>query len=185
VQQRLWRNCRNTSPIAMQTALVCDTSRQARTRVDGDPVDFRVYREPFGWLQDLERIISELRREEVSPGRISVLFVRTPQDDVPRRLEKMGLRRLAEADIPNLGATGLEEITWATVSGFKGLENDVIILVGVTKLQDDWHRSVAYAGMSRARSRLHVIIDEESDKKRRERAREWQDREKTEMETMR
>jgi ATP:corrinoid adenosyltransferase len=185
VQQRLWRNCRNTSPIAMQTALVCDTSRQVRTRVDGDPVDFRVYREPFGWLQDLEHIISELRREEVSPGRISVLFVRTPNDkDVLRRLEKMGLRRLAEADIPNLGTTGLEEITWATVSGFKGLENDVVIVVGVTNLDDDWYRSLAYAGMSRARTRLHVMIDEESDKKRREREKEWQDREKAETETM-
>jgi len=53
------------------------------------------------------------------------------------------------------------------VSGFKGLENDVVILAALTDIETDWHRGVAYVGMSRARTRLHVVIHEDCDGKRR------------------
>ncbi|MBT8468170.1 MAG: pentapeptide repeat-containing protein, partial [Deltaproteobacteria bacterium] len=65
-------------------------------------------------------------------------------------------------------------ITWSIVSGFKGLENDVVILAALTDIETDWHRGVAYVGMSRARTRLHVIIHEDCDGKRREREVEWE-----------
>ena len=42
---------------------------------------------------------------------------------------------------------------WSIVSGFKGLENDVVILAALTDIETDWHRGVAYVGMSRARTR--------------------------------
>ena len=81
----------------------------------------------------------------------------------------MGLRRLSEHDVPHLGSASLHTITWSIVSGFKGLENDVVILAALTNIETDWHRGVAYVGMSRARTRLHVIIHEDCDAKRRER----------------
>ena len=183
MQRSLWRNCRNTSPIALQTAFVCGGTTPVRARIDGPPVDFRTYRQPGEWLRNLEHIISNLRADEVLPGSISVLFLRTPEDYIPR-LTKMGLRRLTEADIPKLGTSALEEITWGTVSGFKGLENDVIVLVGVENLEDDWYRSLAYVGMTRARSRLHVIIHEDCDKKRKEREREWKARQDSDVEML-
>ena len=46
---------------------------------------------------------------------------------------------------------------WSIVSGFKGLENDVVILAALTDIETDWHRGVVYVGMSRAHTRLHVI----------------------------
>ncbi len=64
-------------------------------------------------------------------------------------------------------------ITWSIVSGFKGLENDVVILAALTNIETDWHQGVAYVGMSRARTRLHVIIHEDCNGKRRAREREW------------
>ena len=82
-------------------------------------------RQRQGWLTKLERLITDLRRDNVPPGRISVLL--------------------------------LETITWSIVSGFKGLENDVVILAALTDIETDWHRGVAYVGMSRAHTRLHVI----------------------------
>jgi hypothetical protein len=72
-------------------------------------------------------------------------------------------RRLTEDDVPHLGTATLQSITWSTVSGFKGLENDVIIVAGLTDIESDWHRGVAYVGMSRARTRLHVLIHEDCD----------------------
>ncbi len=46
------------------------------------------------------------------------------------------------------------DIPWSIVSGFKGLENDVVILAGLTDIDDDGYRGVAYVGMSRARTQL-------------------------------
>ena len=86
----------------------------------------------------------------------------------------MGLRRLSEDDVPHLGSTSLDDITWSIVSGFKGLENDIAILAALTDIETDWRRGVAYVGMSRARTRLHVIIQEDCDGKRREREVEWE-----------
>ena len=55
----------------------------------------------------------------------------------------MGLRRLTEHDVPHLGSTSLDDITWSIVSGFKGLENDVVILAALTNIETDWHQGVA------------------------------------------
>ena len=93
-----------------------------------------------------------------------------------KHLERMALRRLSEDDVPHLGSASLQTITWSIVSGLKGLENDVVILAGLTDIEADWHRGVAYVGMSRARTRLHVLIHEDCDGKRREREVEWEAR---------
>ena len=55
----------------------------------------------------------------------------------------MPLRRLTEDDVPHLAGPSLEHITWSPVSGFKGLENDVVIVAGVTDIEADWHRGIA------------------------------------------
>ena len=52
----------------------------------------------------------------------------------------------------------------------------MVILAGLTDIDDDWYRGVAYVGMSRARTRLHGIIHEDCDAKRREREVEWEAR---------
>ena len=114
--------------------------------------------------------------------RISTLLLETPPPDEEKHLERMALRRLSEDDVPHLGSASLQTITWSIVSGFKGLENDVIILAALTDIETDWHRGVAYVGMSRARTRLHVIIHEDCDGKRREREVEWEARGKSNVE---
>jgi hypothetical protein len=57
-------------------------------------------------------------------------------------------------------------------------------LDGLTDIESDWHRGVAYVGMSRARTRLHVIIHEDCDKKRREREEEWRERVDSDVEML-
>ena len=66
--------------------------------------------------------------------------------------------------------------------GFKGVENDVVIVAGVTNTEPDWHRGIAYVGMSRARTRLHVSINENYEQRRREREVEWRARGKSDAE---
>ena len=118
------------------------------------------------------------------PGRISILLLKNPRPDEEPHLTRLALRRLTKPDVPHLATATLQSITWSTVSGFKGLENDVILVAGLTDLESDWHRGVAYVGMSRARTRLHVIIHEDCDEKRREREEEWRGRVDSDVEML-
>jgi hypothetical protein len=131
---------------------------RVKARIDGRPVDFTPYRQRSGWLNELDRLVTTLRRDNIPPGRISILLLKNPRPDEEQHLTRLALRRLTEDDVPHLGTDTLQSITWSTVSGFKGLENDVIIAAGLTDIESDWHRGVAYVGMPRARTRLHVII---------------------------
>ena len=97
-------------------------------------MDFHPYHGRSGWLKELERLITDLRRDNLPPGRISVLLLKTPRGDEEKHLERMGLRRLSEDDVPHLGSASVQTVTWSIVSGFKGLENDVVILAALTNL---------------------------------------------------
>jgi hypothetical protein len=184
VRERLTLNCRNTRPIARQTALISNTAHRIKARIDGKPVEFKVYRRQTGWASPLERVIADLRREDVPPGRISVLLTNKPTEKEQHDLERLGLVHLTEDHVPALGTSALEHITWSVVSGFKGLENDVVVLVGVKDIESDWHQGVTYVGMSRARTRLHVIIREDCDEKRQQRMKEEQEKQNSDVEML-
>ena len=171
-RQRLTLNCRNTRPIARDTVLVSKAKRRARARVDGRPVDFRAYKKRDHWIGQLKRVVDELRTESVPGGYVSVLLANAPTRNDVRELEALGLVQLTESDVPSLGTTTLQQITWSTVHSFKGLENDVVVLVGVRDIEKDRHRSVSYVGMSRARTRLHVILTAGCEATRRQRMQE-------------
>jgi superfamily I DNA/RNA helicase len=183
-RQRLTLNCRNTRPIARDTALVSRAKRRARARVDGQPVDFRTYKKRDKWIQQLSRVVEDLRTEGVSGGYVSVLLAYAPTKNEVREMEELGLVKLTESHVPSLGTTQLGHITWSTVSSFKGLENDVVILVGVKDIEDDWPRSVSYVGMSRARTRLHVILTEGCETKRRKRVKEHEEKRNSDVEML-
>src|SRR5262249_16339184 len=68
------------------------------------------------------------------------------------------LCRVTEENVTEVVSGRFEQASWATVSSFKGLENDFIILTDITNLESDWWRSVVYVGMSRARVRLHLVL---------------------------
>ena len=166
VSHALTVNCRNTRQIAADTASLSGSKKSMIARVDGPPVEFISYRRETGWIRKLESLIQRLRKQDVSPGRISILTPHNPSEQELKVLERLGIISLTESDTPLLGTPQLEHITWSTVSGFKGLENDVVILAGVKDARQRWWRAVVYVGMSRARSNLHVILEEECNKAR-------------------
>jgi superfamily I DNA/RNA helicase len=47
------------------------------------------------------------------------------------------------------------------VSGFKGLENEVVILTDLPSVDamTPWEKSIFYVGMTRARSKLYALVD--------------------------
>jgi len=156
-------NCRNTKQIALQTSIVAEPRTRAAALVSGVPVDFKAYRSERQCLDGLKSVVDALLEEGVPHGRISILLVRSPTEPLRATLAELPARRLCEEDVRDLGGLRLVDLTWSTVSAFKGLENDVVVLVGVEDIQKDWWRGVTYVGMSRARARLVVLVNARCD----------------------
>lgn len=169
VRHVLTCNCRNTRQIAEHTAIVSGIGRRNVPRVDGPPVEFFTYSPELGWGEKLSLVLCKLADEGVPKGRITVLLARVPKPDDFACLQRLGLRELKAEDVRKLENTSIETVFWTRVSGYKGLESDVIVLVGLNDIESDWGRAIAYVGMSRARSRLLVLVEEKCEPVRMER----------------
>jgi hypothetical protein len=165
----LTTNCRNTRPIATQTHVVANPRVRCEARAEGPPVEFETYRDRTGEFEKLRNVVARLDREHLAGEGLTVLFPRTPKRSEEALLERMGLRRYSGEERPAQSFARSAKGTWATVSSFKGLENDVVILVGLDEIDSDWWRAVAYVGMSRARYRLVTLLHEACEARRKER----------------
>ena len=90
-----------------------------------------------------------------------MLFPKLPKtQELKKTLVRRKVVKLEPHHITSFGTPSAPQAHWATVSAFKGLESDVVVLVGIEQLDSNWWSSVLYVGMSRARVRLHLVIDE-------------------------
>jgi ATP:corrinoid adenosyltransferase len=159
VTQALTMNCRNTRQIEHATRALARPLSTAHAWQTGDSVELRWYRDDPALARELQRLLHELTHHGIARGRVTLLFPRAPHVDVRRVLERESICELSPSVVA-LGREGSGETFWTTVSSFKGLENDVIVLAGVEKLEPEWWRAIAYVGMSRARVRLYVLISD-------------------------
>lgn len=155
-------NCRNTEQIASKTELLSGVSWTRLRGVEGRPVAIELWTSGEQQAALVLKKITYLLQEGFSPEAIVVL---SPW----KRANCEGMRALdaaGESPLPiiDLGEEGETEdvIRFSTVSGFKGLDSDAVILMGVRDIQDTWQRSQLYVGMSRARSFLSVLIKDDS-----------------------
>lgn len=151
----LTRNCRNTRRIALQISYLSrfDGYGNMDGQPDGDAVDVRFYRSEQDEALKLAQIMSDLHREGIPTKDIVILG--------KRRLENW--KAAKEANLPwsivDSGDANGSSVAYSTIHAFKGLEAPVIILAHVDAL-DDAEESLLYVGMSRARARLYMLIDE-------------------------
>ena len=60
----------------------------------------------------------------------------------------------------DLYANNNSQISYTTVSAYKGLEASIVILTDIEEIEGDWWSSVLYVGMSRAKVELIVLLPE-------------------------
>ncbi len=142
-------NCRNTLAIARKVCAVygdeplsIGTEGQKPQWLKADTGDVAI--------RTAQELVDTLLREEaLSPAQIAVL------SDSRAAIDRLQLMTVSDASFVQIGGAG---IVAETVYRFKGLEADVVLLllVGETR-SDDELRSLAYVGMSRARTTLIVI----------------------------
>lgn len=151
---RLTRNCRNTEAIATMTALLAGIDLEETLVCEGPRVEEIEYTDRPDQRRKLERVLNRLLGDRFSPTSITVLSrYRRENSCLSEPLSGVG------STIKDLGSASpaAKAIGFATVSAFKGLENDAIVLIDVDDLATpDGLRSV-YLGASRARTVLVVL----------------------------
>ncbi len=166
-------NRRNTIQIATDTEIKTLPQYPPAATVDGIPVKTDWYRKTDDQLRLLGSTLTSLLNEEISAHQITVLSCRNAKDSCASQFRDFELASINEDNAWKVGSRLLDQVTACTVSSFKGLENDFIILTDVDELTPDWWRGVAYVGMSRARIGLYVFINEKLKPLCEERQRDW------------
>ena len=157
----LTENFRNPEPVVDE---VCDLTgmdkppcrRQLVSRVEY--VSY-VSREEQG--RKLRAILVKLMRDGVEPSQITILSgSRREESCVSQFPPDMG-KKVVWLNGENVTRIESGSVTACTVSSFKGLENDVIILTDLPVPKGSWDKSMVYVGMTRARTSVHALVTDE------------------------
>jgi len=169
---RLTKNCRNTIPIAVTTALLSGTDADAILRAEGPEVSTLWYRDQAEQRRVVSKEIGRLLGEQLEPAQITILG--------PQKLSNCCLKDGLELKSCTLSdkAIGAPQnaVHYATIQSFKGLEADTVILVDVDRLETEEAARRMYTAASRARVYLAVVLSESVRDEYGQRAREYGER---------
>ena len=155
----LRRNCRNTKPIVIQTQSVTGADLGVPMAGDGPSVSFV---KPTDDEDETRMLTVELKRladADVAAGSITILTgigsAPSPVDALDPDLRK----RILKLDDAVAEAWPVSRITAAAIEDFKGMENDFVLVCGLTGIDGSRiDRARLYVAMSRARIGLWMAI---------------------------
>ena len=154
-------NFRNPREIVIETCRLTQTTEPRCWRRMPSFVDYRTYSDEADQRKKLSASLSELKAAGVEANMITIL---SPYDRERSCLG--GMQASTKHRIFYLGETKgdppQDAFIATTMSAYKGLENEIIILTDVPVLStiSQWERSILYVGMTRAKTKLIVLIDE-------------------------
>lgn len=170
-------NCRNPRRIARETSFLSgfETPPFRVSAEEGAPVNYVYFRDELEERLKIETWLLRLTREEgFAPDEITILSSRRVANGALRALVSPSSGQINDASWPardhplrvaevseesvEVGRARDQLVRWATFGAFKGLENRAILVSGVSSLESDADRQLLYVGMSRARSRLVVVL---------------------------
>lgn len=153
----LRENFRNPKEVAQEACLMANAPAPVCRRGLSSPVAYRTVADEKDQAKKLRALLLELLRDGIAPGRVSILSPRRMQDssigcfqpDLGKRF-----RNVADA-----GDMDEDAFTVGTIAGFKGLENEIIILTDLFDAPADQRsRADLYVGMTRARTKLFAFV---------------------------
>ncbi len=151
-------NRRNSKEIAQETTMLAVPKVPSVGVTPGLPVEYIWYDAPVDQPKRLKNLLYRLYQDGVKAGRVTVLTPRSLANSCLPKVSDPVLEPVTEQNVYDIVTGAHGSTTFSTVSSFKGLENDYIVLADVEHLDGDWWRSVIYVGMSRARAGLCVLV---------------------------
>lgn len=149
---RLTTNLRNTTSVCRRWIAPLSEANFRLGLKDSGEVHFHPWQSDSQQARLIEREAAALLAREIQPRRIMVLS--------PTRRDRSCLAdidSLAGCPIGELGDRRPNAIRFSTIRAFKGLEADVVLLIGVRPDSPVCSRPDLYVGGSRARYILHIF----------------------------
>ena len=160
-------NCRNTKEIANTNTLITNIPQVNRIKASGPSVEQISYHSISDEKEKIESLIRKLHSEGVSNGDIVLQSPYTADN----RCCFMSLGSFSK-DIGEIRSDGRlwiskkEELRFATISSFKGLESKVVILCDVDSFAESSRKLLNYVAISRAETALFIFYNENAEKER-------------------
>ncbi len=154
----LTRNCRNTEQIAAATAMFSGCTLLA-TSAQGPKVETLWYQNPRDQGRVASNHVRRLLSEGVRPSDIVILSRKT----LKRSCLADGWDEPVGATLTDFAHSSSDdegEVRFSTITAFKGLEADVVVLLDAVST-DLSSRYLTYVGASRARAVLAILLDKD------------------------
>lgn len=154
-------NCRNSKPIAIQTAVVSGFDMAETTVQHGTKVVYLWYKNLLNQKNQITDMITKLiDNQGVSTKDITILYPGGSEKMKESLLEINLNVDITELTAKNINYPKENTIYICSIQTYKGLENKVIVIAGINQVEGNWIDTLNYIGMSRARELLYVFIDE-------------------------
>ena len=152
-------NCRNTRRITAETELLTGSYeiRAVADAPEGPAVD-RIFFAEGQARQSIDRALQALRAEGLSPEDIVILSPRRRDASALAGVNSLGGFQIIDRDERKTKSG----VTFSTIHAFKGLESKAVVLVDLDPKQDPESDALLYVGMTRARTRLLLVLPEQA-----------------------
>lgn len=147
-------NCRNTLQILEK--INSDLKLDVGVKGFGDGQDV-VEIELKNSAKNIEKLIDEIIKNDVNLGNITILSPFKFENSIINQLSSNYKNMIKKLDDFLVRKLPLNEISFAQIKDFKGLENDVVILVDLDRADNSLNLSNHYVGMSRAKIALYIV----------------------------
>lgn len=145
------RNTRSIARVLLQLVAV-EMESHPGCPTGEEPVIYQQQSPAKTRKQLTELLDNLLGREKLAPHNIAILTARSPKNSV---LE--GATTLGDHTIVHQPAQWSQGLLHSSISGFKGLEAEVVIMLDVNAEDERCSVNARYVGASRARNRLYVF----------------------------
>ena len=162
-----WRNSKKITK-AISKLVKHDSSLVTKDEIeDGPGVEYSQWSTLEEQKSNIEKSLDYLlKKGNIRPNQITLLTTFDPHQEVnPSWYKKSVISQLKKDYKLTEYKQGLDNITYSSISSFKGMENSVIFIVDVETYNDI---NLLYVGMSRARSILKIFEYKQAEKERKQ-----------------
>ncbi len=162
----LYRNFRNPRSIANRSATICGIKKPEVARKIISTPKIIELEENENLQNKISVVVNKILNTGVLAKDITILTFKNRKASVLSTLRSISGKRTLDMKIKNVWEeTNPDDfISWSTVSSFKGMENEYIILIEADFEEfDDWYKSLIYVAMTRVKFEF-IYIGKKDDK---------------------
>jgi hypothetical protein len=157
---QLDRNIRNTKQIAAYTYGLSSVRTQPKTQTEGKNPDILYYTDIKDLRKQLKKKLNVLVTQllESDGHASSITALATKSEPYLGLIEELSSETVRQGQAYDPVDDNEDLFSWSTVQAFKGLESDVVLLLGISDLTSSVARRLLYVGASRAKAQLIVFL---------------------------